>query len=194
MDYSILEWIAVVSGILCVWLLAYEKIFAWVFGLISVTIYVLIFYQARLYSDTVLSGIYIILNAYGLYAWTHRSESQQQMLVVSHLHYKEIINWVLVILAGTLIWGSIMYFYTNADYAYPDAFTTCASLAAQYLLARKKIENWIIWIVVDVVAISLYLLKGLYPTTLLYVIYLGLCILGYHRWRKEFELYNRQAL
>ncbi|RMD68810.1 MAG: nicotinamide riboside transporter PnuC, partial [Bacteroidetes bacterium] len=89
------------------------------------------------------------------------------------------------ILAGAAAWGWFMATHTDADFPYFDAFTTVASLVAQYLMARKKLENWIIWIIVDVVAIQIYYLKGLYVTSFLFVVYLGLSIKGWIDWKRS---------
>ena len=85
-----------------------------------------------------------------------------------------------------MVWGYLMANNTNADFPYGDAFTTVASLVAQFLLARKKLENWIIWIVVDLVAIVIYSLKGLYLTTFLYGVYLLLSAKGLYDWRQSY--------
>lgn len=93
--------------------------------------------------------------------------------------------WIGVIISAFLVWGVVMNKYTDADYPFPDAFTTVASLVAQYLLARKKIENWIIWIIVDLVAINIYFLKELYFTSGLYLVFLILCVIGWKKWRSD---------
>ncbi len=187
---EIIEIIAVASGITHVYLLTREKIIAWPFGLLSVGLYIYIFAEARLYSDMLLHFIYVLLNIYGWWNWANKRPEEED-LPVTRLNRGEILIWSVVIIAGFLAWGTLMKANTNADFPYPDAFTTVASLVAQFLLARKKLDNWVIWIIVDVVAINIYALKGLYFTTGLYVMYLLLSAKGWWDWRKS--LMEQQA-
>ncbi len=180
---TVLEIVATASGLIHVFLLTREKIIAWPFGILTVTLYVYIFYASKLYSDAILHVFYIVLNCFGWYNWARREEEKEEV-VIGRLSAN-----LLALLAGTIIlgalgWGYVMRTYTNADFAYFDAFITVSSLLAQYLLTQKKIDNWIIWIIVDLVAIPIYLLKGLYFTSGLYVVYLLLCISGFLAWRK----------
>ncbi|HPG08893.1 MAG TPA: nicotinamide riboside transporter PnuC [Saprospiraceae bacterium] len=186
---QILEWVAAISGILCVYLLTRENIWAWIFGLISVGIYVYIFWINKLYSDTILHVVYVVLNAYGLYAWTRRTKvpntANTDLLTITWLPNIQRWGYLILIVIGSLLWGYGMNRYTDASYPYPDAFTTVASLVAQYLIARKRLENWLIWIVVDVVAIVIYGFKGIWVTSGLYVVYLVLSVLGFREWRNR---------
>lgn len=180
---TILEIIATVSGLIHVFLLTREKIIAWPFGILTVSVYVYIFFVSRLYSDAILHVFYIGLNSYGWYNWAKRKGTVAEVAVtrLSRMNLAAVSG---VILLGTLAWGRFMDANTDADFAYFDAFTTVASLIAQYLLTQKKIDNWVIWILVDLVAIPIYLLKGLYLTSGLYLVYLLLCISGWLEWRR----------
>lgn len=93
--------------------------------------------------------------------------------------------WVFIAVAGTLLWGFVMKTLTDASVPYPDAFTTVASLIAQWLMARKRLESWCFWIAVDVVAIGVYFYKQLFFTTGLYAVFLILAIMGFLEWRKN---------
>ena len=178
-----LELIATVTGLVHVWLLTREKVIAWPFGIISVAIYVCIFFVARLYSDAILHVVYIGLNTYGWYHWLRPDHARKSLPVtrLSGIHLSTVLGAIILF---TLVWGYVMDTRTDADFAYFDAFTTVASLIAQYLLTRKKIDNWMIWIAVDLVAIPIYLLKGLYLTSGLYTVYLVLCISGWMSWKQ----------
>ena len=183
---QILEIIATVSGILCVYLQTREKIIAWPFGLISVGILVYVFYVSRLYSDVILHTIYIGLNIYGWWYWSSGA-GQDKQAAIKRLSSAHLVLWALLIFAGTAIWGYFMNRMTNADLVYFDAFTTAGSLTAQYLLARKILQNWIIWIIVDVVAINVYIIKDLYFTAFMFFIFLLLCIKGFIDWNKRYH-------
>jgi nicotinamide mononucleotide transporter len=139
-----------------------------------------------LYSDLILHCIYIVLQIYGWYHWLHGG-GENNALRASRMSLLLSALWALAALAGASGWGFLMASYTDAALPYPDAFIISTSLIAQWLMAQKKIENWIFWIAVDIVAIGVYFLKGLYVTTGLYFVFLLLCILGFSEWRKSLE-------
>lgn len=123
---------------------------------------------------------------YGWYNWAAKKNAlTNSALKVSLLSPFQRAMYSTLIIIGFLIWGYVLKKNTNADFAYADAFILVASLCAQYLIAIKKLENWIIWIIVDIVAISVYFLKALYVTSALYGIFLCLCIIGFIKWRKS---------
>ncbi len=185
----IIETIAVISGILCVWLQTKEDIRAWPFGILSVLLYVYIFHENYLYSDMILNAIYILLNLYGWWNWSQRKHNDISEVPVGVLSVQNLFLTAVLILVGTLIWGWNMGQFTNAQFVYFDAFTTVGSLTAQYLLAKKYLDNWYIWIVVDLVAIPIYIAKGLYLTAGLFGVYLALCVYGLIQWRRQLKLY-----
>ncbi len=180
-----IEAIATLFGVLAVWLVVRRHIWCWPTGLVQVTLYVWIFWQVRLYSDMILHIVYIFMQLYGWHHWLHGGKERQE-LPVTRLSTKGWL-WIWVAAAGTALWGMAMARFTDAALPYLDAFTTVASLIAQWLTARKKLESWLWWIAVDVVAIFVYWIKALYLTTGLYVIFLGLATLGYIEWRKTWK-------
>ncbi|HFA48876.1 MAG TPA: nicotinamide riboside transporter PnuC [Bacteroidetes bacterium] len=186
-----LELIATICGLVHVFLLTREKVIAWPFGIATVTIYVYIFYVSKLYSDTILHVFYIFINTYGWYNWSRRKK-ETAAVKVSYLSPSGVAILVGTIIAGTLIWGYIMDTRTDASFAYFDAYTTVASLSAQYLLTQKKIENWVVWIAVNIVAMPIYFMKGLYLTSGLYFVYLLLVISGFVEWRKVLKMRERE--
>ncbi len=181
----IIEVVATISGIICVYLQTKEKVAAWPFGIISVSLLAILFFETNLLSDFFLHFVLLVLNIYGWYNWVAKKDQQEKKAPVLHFNTREWILLILMMLIITPLWGFGMGKFFHADLAYLDAFTTVGSLAAQYLLAKKYLENWIVWIVVDVVAIGIYSYKGLYFVTFLFFVYLLLCIYGYLQWRKE---------
>jgi len=179
-----MEAVAVVFGVCAVALTIRQSLWCWPAGLVQVSLYVYVFYEARLYSDMVLHVIYVMLQIYGWYHWRHGASGKT--LPVSRLSAVEAAGWTAVIVVTAVIWGEGMIRYTNAAAPRADAFIAAASLVAQYLLAIKKIENWIIWIVVDIVAIAVYWSRDLQLTTGLYAIFLVLCVLGLIEWRRSY--------
>ncbi|NNE25826.1 MAG: nicotinamide mononucleotide transporter [Saprospiraceae bacterium] len=183
----ILEIIATLSGILCVYLQTKEKIMAWPFGILSVSISAFLFYQTKLYSDLLLHVVYIFLNIYGWYVWFMEGDDNTDA-PIHQLKSKGIFLAIGLILVVTTGLGYFMGTFTDADLYYFDAFTTSGSLVAQYLLAKKYLQNWIIWIVVDLIAVPVYLYKGLYFIAFLFFVYLILCIKGWLDWRRNYRI------
>lgn len=179
-----LEIFGAIFGFLAVYFTIKENIWCWYFGLIQVTVFCFVFYTAKLYSDMILHVIYIFLQIYGWYNWKYGGNNQ------STLHITLAKNkwlWTSLTIILSFFLGYIMETKTDASYPYPDAFITIASLAAQYLLIKKVLASWLFWIVVDVVAITVYFYKGLYFTTILYLLFLVMAIIGYLEWKKAYK-------
>jgi nicotinamide mononucleotide transporter len=175
-----------VFGLLCVWLTTRQSIWCWPTGLVSVTLYVFVFYGSKLYSDVILQLIYIPLQVYGWWHWKYGRKDREPLPVV-RLTPVAAGMWLAVCAAGTAAWGYFMATYTDAALPYWDAWIVVASLVAQYLMTRKVLENWPLWMAVDVVAVGVYWVKGLYPTAILYVVYFVLCVLGLVSWWKSYR-------
>lgn len=192
---SPIEWIATVAGFICVYLIIKRSIWCFAFGFVQVTIYAWIFYEVKLYSDMMLNIFYIGFQIYGWNIW-RQAQDQTGHVVVVYGKAKEYVSLALLILASTLIVGTLVSANTDASFPYPDAFTTCASLVAQWLMSHKKLWNWIVWIVVDVVAIAIYWQKGLYPTSGLYLCFLIMAIVGQRQWYNVFTMQqeNQEAV
>lgn len=178
---SPIEWIATVSGFLCVYLLIKRNIWCFFFGFIQVTLYTWIFFDVKLYSDMMLHVFYMGFQLYGWHVWS-KSKSRDGQIIVDEGTVKEYLLLLGIVVLGMLLLGSFMLTKTDASFPYADAFTTTASLAAQWLLSHKKLYNWSVWIVVDIVAIWIYWQKGLYPTSVLYVCFLVMACIGQYQW------------
>ena len=178
------EAIATVLGITSVFLLVRQNIWCWRPGIVMVTLYVFIFYDAKLYSDMGLQVYYIFMQVYGWVHWVRGGAANGQ-LPVTQLGGRGRTAWLVVCAAGTAALGFLMDAYTDAALAYWDACTTVMSLVAQFLQARKLVECWVLWIAVDVLAVGIYLVKGLYITTGLYAVFLGLAGWGLIEWRRS---------
>jgi len=185
-----IETLATITGILCVFLQTREDARAWPFGLIAVCLLSYIFFKGKLYSSALLNIIFIGLNLFGWWNWS-RKDKEENVVKITNLLPSEIGIWTVITLAGTLAWGYFMASNTDAAYVYGDAFAIIASLVASYLLAQKKIENWLLWIIINVISIAIYYLQGLYQPAFLYTVYLGLGIKGFIDWRKTIELENQ---
>lgn len=181
---SPIEVVATVFGLLCVWWTVRKNIWCWPAGLIQVLLYIYVFGGgAKLYSDMILQIIYVPLQFYGWYEWKHGAKGKE--LPLSRADAPMLFKWVFFTAVMTAGWGYLMT-KVGAAAPYADGFVAVASLVATYLMAKKVVECWWFWIAVDVVAIGVYLYKHLYPTTILYVVFLWLAITGYVAWRKSY--------
>ena len=153
-------------------------------GIVQVLLFIIIFYEAKLYSDLILHVVYVFMQMYGWYHWMHGGVKHSE-LQVSRSSPLFSILWIGVSILGTFAWGWLMANHTDASVPYPDAFTTVTSLVAQWLLARKKLESWLFWIAVDIVAIGVYFYKQLFLTAGLYSIFLVLATIGLFSWRRS---------
>lgn len=178
-----IEGIAAFCGLLCVWLTVRQNIWCWPTGLIQVTLYIGVFFQARLYSDLILHVIYVGMQIYGWYHWRHGGRERTE-LPVTAMPMLALLAWAMIGVGATVPWGYSMATYTDAAAPYADAFIVVMSLIAQWLMARKKLESWCFWVAVDILAIGVYLYKGLFITTGLYSVFLVLAVLGYFQWRQ----------
>ncbi|NNJ26956.1 nicotinamide riboside transporter PnuC [Alienimonas chondri] len=193
---SPLELVAALSGLACVLLTVRRHMLCWPIGLVMVALYAIIFYEAKLYSDCLLQIVYIGLQLYGWRQWIverrpaggtgealEESEAPAEV-PVRWLSGRATAWWVAGIAVGTLLWGAGMASYTDAALPFGDAFTTVASLVAQWLLAKRAVQSWLAWIAVDVACVPIYVHKELYLTAGLYAVFLGLAIAGFLAWRK----------
>lgn len=183
---NLIEITAAISGFICIFLLIKGNIWNFAFGFVQVTLYVWVFYQAKLYSDTGLHVIYMALQIYGWWHWSKHLATPTRVSVKS-MSNKNLAVYSLIAVLSAVLLGTVMRTYTDASFAYADAFTTCASLIAFLLMTRRYVVNWLFWIVVDVVAIGVYFQKGLYPTVILYGCFLIMAIIGLYSWHKQYK-------
>lgn len=183
-----MNWVEVlgfVTGIACVYLNAKENIWGWPIAMISVIAYAMVFYQAKLYADMWLQFFFLAQAFYGLYSWLMPADNNNIALAISTMSFA--LNTLCVGLVGILAF--VIYYilaeHTDSDVPMLDSITTAISIVAQFLLARKKIENWLYWLVANVIYIALYFSKELYLTAFLYLILNILALMGYMEWRNK---------
>ena len=185
-EQSLLEIIGVITGILCVYLAAKNNIWNWPIAIVSVGIYIIIFLEAKLYADTGLQVYFLAMNIYGWWFWS-RKPADAPKVPVKRISKKEILLSLLGIGVFTALIGFFLYHKTDAAFPFVDSFCTACSLVAQIFLARKVVENWLIWIFVDIIYVGVYLAKGLHLTAGMYALYIYIALMGYLAWRKEFN-------
>jgi len=180
---STIEIVAAGILLISVVLSALENIWSWPTAIIGVAMYIVVFFQAKLYADMGLQFIYIAISIYGWYEWLHGGEESGQ-LHVSKAPMSILATGSIVAALFTLGLGLFLRHFTDAALPFADSALTSFSLLAQFLMARKYIENWYIWIVVDVFYIAMFIFKHLYPTAVLYAAFIGACTLGLVQWRR----------
>ncbi len=180
----LLEIIAVIFGLLSVWYSMKVNILVYPTGIVSVIIYVYICFFAGLYADMGINFVYFIMSVYGWYNWT-RPQSDKLRLPVTFSSKRDHIIAIIGTIVSFVIIRAVLIAYTDSNVPNIDAFTTSVFIVGMWLMAVKKVENWIYWIIGDIVSVPLYFYKGLVFTSFQYLVFLILAIMGYIAWRKE---------
>ena len=182
---TLLEVTGVITGLLCVYLAALNKIWNWPLAVISVGIYIFIFFKAHLFADMGLQVYFMVMNFYGWYYWSRKPSTEKKTPVLL-ITKKEVLYSAIAIIVFTFFLGSVLK-YTPASYPFLDSFCAACSIVAQMFLARKVLENWLIWIFVDIVYVGVYIFKHLDLTAMMYAVYVAIALFGYFDWRKDFR-------
>ena len=182
------EFWAVITSIAYAWLASRNNIWCWLFGIASpiLTMYALYFYF-NLYAEVILQFYYIGMAIYGFYTWKFGGIKHSE----KHIEVWSVKKHILVIITGlvlSVILGYVLQNYTNAASTYVDSFTTVFAVFATYMTAKRVLENWIYWIVIDTVSIFLYAGRGGYFFALLFIAYTIIAIYGFYHWRKLYRL------
>jgi nicotinamide mononucleotide transporter len=180
------EVLAVVFSLVCVLLTIKENIWQWLVGIFGVIFYIVVFYQARLYANMWLQVVFIILQIYGWYEWLHGGKDKGELKISRS---SLLLNGGLVILAiaGTAAMAFGFAKFTDNAMPLADSAVTALSLIAQWMLAKKYLENWLVWVVVNLIMIALGVSQNLLLTAGLYAVFFILAILGYWEWRKSYR-------
>lgn len=196
MSETLLNWLAgnyievagAALGIAYIFLSIKQNIFTWPVGLATSVLYIAVFFQSKFYADMGLQFYYVFVSIYGWYMWLKGNpDNKSESIPLSHVTPRFAVRATIASLIIWLILWFILNYLTDSPIPIMDSFTTALSIVATYMLARKIIEHWLIWIVVDTVSAGLYIYKDLWPTTLLFVVYTAMAVVGYMRWTKEFK-------
>jgi len=174
-------------GLIYVWLSIRQSLHTWTAGIITSLLYCWVFFGAKFYAGMGLQGYYLIISIYGLWSWRRggSNSSLGETLRVSSTKANLWVKLFILNLFLTLLMYSLLRRYTDSPIPFGDAFTTSLSIIATWMLARKKIEHWLIWIFIDLISSGLYLYRGLYPTVFLFLVYAVMAVIGYYEWRKK---------
>lgn len=182
-EWSPLEGVAAAFGVISVFLSTRQNILSWPTAIVNVSLYTLVFYQGRLYGQMGLQLVYLALSVYGWYQWLHGGE-QHGALRVRRASPRLLIGLGVLNLAAFLALAAILR-QTDAALPWLDALLTTTSLVAQWMMTRKILENWVLWIALDLVYVPMFISQRLYATAMLYAAFLVLAVMGVLEWRRS---------
>ena len=176
-----------VFGLIYVLFSIRQSLYTWPTGIITSLLYCWVFFDAKIYAGMVLQGYYLVISLYGWWSWNHSVEpgSGEGKLKVNRTSSNLGVRLFILNLLITLVMYYILGRYTDSPVPLGDAFTTSLSIIATWMLARKKLEHWIIWIFVDLISAAIYLNRGLYSTVFLFLVYTIMAGIGFYEWQKE---------
>ena len=196
---QIIEILGTLVGLAYLWLEYRASIYLWIASIIMPAIYLVVYYNAGLYADFGINIYYLAIAIYGWAAWRfgfklfgRNDEVQNQELPITRMPRKV---WTVAALAScalTLIIAWVLISFTDSTVPWADAFTTALSVVGMWMLARKYIEQWWVWLIVDVACVALYIYKDLYFTAALYALYAIVAIFGYRKWKQIMTTQNEE--
>lgn len=202
---SYLEFFGTLAGLAAIALSAKASIWNWPVGIFNTVLFFFLFYQVQLYPDMFLYAFFFVTNIVGWWRWAHPGEGEEDRkkeLRVSHIRPMQLFLIAGIGISGTLAMGTFAsklhellpyVFQLPSAFPYLDSFVTVMSITATYFVIQKKIEVWIIWIVVDLIATYIYFAKGIKFVSLQYLVFCFLAAYGWYNWRREFRSYQKQS-
>jgi nicotinamide mononucleotide transporter len=183
-----IELLGAILGIIYVFFSIRQSIFTWPVGLLTSVLYVVVFFNSKLYADMGLQMYYVAISIYGWYEWLRGNSSDgKEMLKVSRLS----LNLGLILVSVSFLIFLAMWYilknYTDSPVPFADSLATSLSIVATWMLARKILEHWMVWVFVDAFSVGLFLYKDLLPTVILFVVYTVMAVIGYLEWKKEYR-------
>jgi nicotinamide mononucleotide transporter len=165
-----------------------QKIGLWIFGFLCSALYIVVFFNSKFYADMSLQFYYLGVSVYGWISWKSRKQHTGKDLPVKRVNIRQTIIFSVISIAIFLLYYFILAQYTDSPLPLSDSFTTALSITATWMLAKKLIEHWILWIVIDTISAGLYIYKELYPTAIIFMVYTIMAIVGFIQWRKHLKL------
>ena len=181
---SLVATIAVVFGVVSVWLNTRQNVLGWVTGLVNVGLYTFIFFRGQLYALMGLQVFFFVISLYGWYQWI-RGGQRHAGIAVSRIPVRLAAGLIAASVAGTAALGWALHVHTQDQQPYVDAGVSVVSMVGQWMMARKYLETWWLWIGVNLVSVPLFLVRAEYPTAIQYLVFLGLAFSGLVQWRRS---------
>ncbi len=196
---SAMEWLLVnkievlgaILGVLYIQFSIRQNIFTWPTGILTSLLYIIVFFNSALYASMALQFYYVAISVYGWYYWLNGKRVDNKSLLPVQTASKKL--WIKLAVISTLLYLAILFIlirFSDSDVPFLDSLTTSLSIVATWMLAKKYIENWVIWIFVDIVSIGLYIYKSLWATVILFIVYTVLAYFGYIEWKKDLKTKN----
>jgi nicotinamide mononucleotide transporter len=183
-----IELLGALLGIAYIFFSIRQNILTWPTGLLTSALYVWVFFVSKLYADMGLQIYYVLISIYGWYEWIYgKSYDNKTTLQISRITQKSAYLLTLISIFLFVLMWFILKNYTDSPVPAADALATSLSIVATWMLARKILEHWLIWIFVDTFSIGLFWYKELYPTVFLFIVYTTMAVLGYFEWKKSFD-------
>jgi len=182
-----IELLGAILGVVYIYFSIRQSILTWPVGLLTSVLYVWVFFESKLYADMCLQMYYVAISIYGWYEWLHvDQQTHARPIKISRISYKlGVVLAAVSLVIYVLIWF-ILKNYTDSPVPVADSLATSLSIVATWMLARKILEHWLVWIFVDAFSIGLFWYKDLWPTVFLFFVYAVMAFIGYHEWKKEF--------
>ena len=190
LKYIYENWIEIVGAILSLiylYLSIKQKISLWIFGFLSSALYIVVFFQTKFYADMSLQFYYLVISVYGWFNWKYGKPNTGQELPATKITKRLILQLGASSILIYVIYYLVLAKFTDSTIPKADSLVGMLSVIGTWMLARKLIENWLVWIVADGIATGLFFYKGLYPTAVLFIIYTIMAIVGYWQWKKALE-------
>lgn len=197
-DYNLI--IEIIGAVIALTYLYFEykaSVWLWWVGIAMSLFYIYIFYTSAFYADAATYLYYLGANIYGLIVWKYKAgkdKYQGNYVAITHWKRKDVPRLMAIFIALFMAISWILYQFTDSPVPIGDAFTTALSIIGMWLLAKKHIEHWLLWIVVNAASAALYAYKGLYPTSILFIVYTIGSIMGYLKWKKEMNAPHQQSI
>lgn len=189
-----IELIGAALGLFYIFFSIRQSILTWPTGLLTSALYIIVFFQSKFYADMGLQVYYVIISIYGWYFWIYGNKRENKKSVpVRKINKTLWLKLFFVTLFLYIFIVIILLYYTDSDVPYMDAFTSALSITATWMLAKKYIEHWLIWIFVDLFSAGLYIYKNLWPTVILFGVYTVMAYLGYMEWKKDLKSETSEA-
>lgn len=191
-SWAVSNWVEItgtIFGLAYIFFSIKQHILTWPIGLITSVLYIYVFFVSKFYADMALQGYYVWVSIYGWYLWRKgpSSNTEEKTLKVTKTNGKMALVLLLVSVVLTVAIYFILSRFTDSPVPVGDAITTAFSIVATWMLARKKLEHWLLWVLIDAFSMALYIYKGLYATTILFGVYTIAAIIGYFEWRKTMK-------
>lgn len=180
---STLEVAANVFNLISIVMARRNSVHTWWSGIVGCVLFGILFFQVQLYADVSLQIFFVVTSLLGIWNWQHGGDEKAE-LPISRMNWKHFVSLVALALVCTGAYGAALYRWTDASFPFVDSIVLTLSILAQFLLMGRKLENWLVWIVVNSVAIPLYASKELYLTATLYTFFLGNAVYGWYTWKR----------